>query len=99
MNMRAPGRPPADTSPVLVRLHREQLERIDVWRAKQRGKCSRPEALRRLVDIGAHCEPYVARLLKHLEQVAEHDYREVKDTIEALRSALGEADSVLSPTR
>jgi hypothetical protein len=81
-----------DAIPVLVRLPREQANRIDEWREKQASRCSRPEAIRRLVEIGAHCEPYVERLLQHLEHAAEAEFREINETVAALRRALGEAE-------
>ena len=38
--------------PQVVRMHDEQLEAIDDWIAAQGEKISRPEAIRRLVEIG-----------------------------------------------
>jgi hypothetical protein len=47
------GRPATDATPVLVRVLPEQLANVDRWIAKQKGEAlSRPEALRRLVEIG-----------------------------------------------
>lgn len=46
------GRPPANKSPVLVRLENAQLAQIDTWRDAQPDKPTRPEAVRRLVDKG-----------------------------------------------
>ena len=95
-NRRKRGRPPVDAVPVLVRLPREQVNRIDQWRTRAEGvPPSRPEAIRRLVEIGAHCEPYVAKLLKHLEAAAEAEYNEVHETVAALRRALGEAEGAM----
>ena len=94
---RNPGTRGGDAVPCMVRLRREQAERIDDWREKRAPECSRPEAIRRLIDIGTHCEPYVAELLKHLEHAAEIEYHEVQDTVAALRRALGEADKVVEP--
>ena len=37
---------------VLVRLEPEQFEALDAWIAKQKPKSSRPEAIRRLVELG-----------------------------------------------
>jgi hypothetical protein len=36
---------------ILVRMH-DQLEALDAWRNRQDDKPSRPEAIRRLVEIG-----------------------------------------------
>jgi hypothetical protein len=38
--------------PQVVRMHDEQLEAIDAWIAEQGEKISRPEAIRRLVELG-----------------------------------------------
>ena len=38
--------------PQVVRMHEEQLEAIDDWIEAQGEKISRPEAIRRLVEIG-----------------------------------------------
>jgi len=48
-------RGPAPTGvgkPQLVRMHDEQLAKIDEWIAVQGIEISRPEAIRRLVEIG-----------------------------------------------
>ncbi|MBY0382783.1 MAG: hypothetical protein K2W78_12800 [Xanthobacteraceae bacterium] len=48
-------RGPAPTGkgePQLVRMHDEQLAKVDLWREKQEDEPSRPEAIRRLVDLG-----------------------------------------------
>ena len=37
---------------ILVRMHDDQLEALDAWRGRQADKPSRPEAIRRLVEIG-----------------------------------------------
>jgi hypothetical protein len=41
-----PGRPQ------VVRMHDQQIDSIDAWVAMQHPKISRPEAIRRLVDLG-----------------------------------------------
>ena len=55
-----PGRP-RTTGPgtgVLVKLHDPQLDAIDAWISKQREPdLSRPEAIRRLVEIGLKAKP------------------------------------------
>ncbi len=94
---RTPDRPRVASVRCMVSLRREQAERIDDWREKRAPECSRPEAIRRLIEIGAHCEPYVAGLLKHLEDAAQVEYQEVQDTVAALRRALGEADKMGEP--
>ena len=38
--------------PMVVRMHDEQLEAIDAWIAEHSEKISRPEAIRRLVELG-----------------------------------------------
>jgi hypothetical protein len=37
---------------ILVRLHAEALHRLDRWAASQKDRPSRPEAIRRLVELG-----------------------------------------------
>ena len=46
------GRPPVDSEPVTVRMHRDQLDALDAWIAAQLDAPSRPEAIRRLLAIG-----------------------------------------------
>ena len=46
------GRPPVNAVPVLVRIPPAEIEPIDAWIAKQKPPPSRPEAIRRLVEIG-----------------------------------------------
>jgi hypothetical protein len=46
------GRPPVNAVPVLVRIPPAEIEPIDAWISKQKPEPSRPEAIRRLVEIG-----------------------------------------------
>jgi len=46
------GRPPVDTEAVNVRMTAETLQTIDDWRRKQDDLPGRPEAIRRLVELG-----------------------------------------------
>jgi hypothetical protein len=46
------GRPSVDSEAVNVRLAREALQTIDDWRRKQDDLPGRPEAIRRLVELG-----------------------------------------------
>lgn len=46
------GRPKTDATGVHVKLLPGQLESIDSWAAAQTDKPSRPEAIRRLVELG-----------------------------------------------
>jgi hypothetical protein len=46
------GRPPVETEAVNVRLPVVSLKEIDDWRRKQDDLPGRPEAIRRLVDLG-----------------------------------------------
>ena len=46
------GRPPVDTEAVNVRMATETLGTIDDWRRKQEDLPGRPEAIRRLVELG-----------------------------------------------
>jgi hypothetical protein len=46
------GRPPVNSVPILVRIPPAELEPIDEWISDQSGELSRPEAIRRLVEIG-----------------------------------------------
>jgi hypothetical protein len=46
---------PKTTGPgigVLVKMHEPQIDAIDAWIAKQKPEPTRPEAIRRLVEIG-----------------------------------------------
>ncbi len=48
-------RGPAPTGvgqPQLVRMHEKQLAAVDEWASAQEGKLTRPEAIRRLVELG-----------------------------------------------
>ena len=48
------GRPPTGgrRDGILVRLEPAQFESLDAWSAKQHPEPSRPEAIRRLVELG-----------------------------------------------
>jgi hypothetical protein len=46
------GRPAVDSEAVNVRLSKPSLEVIDDWRRKQDDLPGRPEAIRRLVELG-----------------------------------------------
>ena len=46
------GRPPVETDAVNVRMAVESLTAIDDWRRKQEDLPGRPEAIRRLVEMG-----------------------------------------------
>jgi hypothetical protein len=46
------GRPPVGAIPVLVRIPPAEMQPIDNWISKQNGFLSRPEAIRRLVELG-----------------------------------------------
>jgi hypothetical protein len=46
------GRPPVESEAVNVRIALVALETIDNWRRKQVDLPGRPEAIRRLVDLG-----------------------------------------------
>jgi hypothetical protein len=46
------GRPPVYAVPVMVRIPPAEIEPIDKWREKQDDEPSRPEAIRRLVELG-----------------------------------------------
>ena len=77
-----------------VQVPPDELDFLDQWRAKKEPRLSRAEAILRLVEVGAYCEPYVAGLLAHLEHVAELEQRKIQETIAALRHALGDADAL-----
>jgi hypothetical protein len=51
------NRPPAPGTNIGVRLQDDALERLDAWIAKQDDKPSRPEAMRRLAEIGIAAAP------------------------------------------
>jgi hypothetical protein len=46
------GRPPIGAIPVLVRIPPLEMRPIDDWISEHKGFISRPEAIRRLVEIG-----------------------------------------------
>lgn len=46
------GRPPVDSEAVNVRMALDALQNLDDWRRKQPDLPGRPEAIRRLVEIG-----------------------------------------------
>jgi hypothetical protein len=46
------GRPSVDSEAVNVRITREGLETLDNWRRKQADLPGRPEAIRRLIELG-----------------------------------------------
>jgi hypothetical protein len=46
------GRPPVESEAVTVRIATDALQIIDDWRRKQNDLPGRPEAIRRLVEIG-----------------------------------------------
>jgi hypothetical protein len=52
-----PGPPPTGKGTLVgVRLQPPELGRVDTWAARQNDKPSRPEALRRLANIGLDVE-------------------------------------------
>lgn len=51
------GRPVVDTEAVNVRLPREMVEAVDAFRREQGDQPTRPEAIRRLVDLGLSTPP------------------------------------------
>jgi hypothetical protein len=48
----AKGRPSVDSEAVNVRMERLQLSSLDDWRRNQADLPTRPEAIRRLIDLG-----------------------------------------------
>jgi hypothetical protein len=46
------GRPPVDSKAVTVRMATDALREIDSWRQKRDDQPGRPEAIRRLVELG-----------------------------------------------
>jgi hypothetical protein len=45
-------KPTGQGEPILVRVHPDMLKKIDAWRKKQADPPTRPEAIRRIVDLG-----------------------------------------------
>jgi hypothetical protein len=45
-------RPPEPGTPIMVRMQSEPLRRLDNWASHQHDKPSRPEAIRRLIELG-----------------------------------------------
>jgi hypothetical protein len=54
------GRPVVDSEPVNVRIERQQLAALDDWRRGQSDLPSRPEAIRRLIELGLKVPPVPA---------------------------------------
>jgi hypothetical protein len=54
---RGRGRPATDATPILVRLQPDRLKALDAWATKQDDEPSRPEAIRRLVELGLKVKP------------------------------------------
>ena len=46
------GRPPVDSEAITVRMAVDALQNVDDWRRKQADLPGRPEAIRRLVELG-----------------------------------------------
>jgi hypothetical protein len=46
------GRPPVESEAVTVRMTTDNLRTLDDWRRKQEDLPGRPEAIRRLVELG-----------------------------------------------
>ena len=46
------GRPPVGSKPITVRMTTDVLRNLDNWRRRQDDLPGRPEAIRRLVEIG-----------------------------------------------
>jgi hypothetical protein len=51
------GRPPVGAIPVLVRIPPTEMLPIDDWISEQSNYVSRPEAIRRLVELGLKRKP------------------------------------------
>ena len=51
------GRPAVNAAPVTVRIPPDLLERLDVARRDMEGLPSRPEAIRRLIEMGLNAAP------------------------------------------
>jgi hypothetical protein len=67
------GRPPVNAVPILVRMPPADLEPIDNWISKQKEALSRPEAIRRLVELGlaGRAKPAAAPSGKYAAKVKE----------------------------
>jgi hypothetical protein len=53
------GRPKHPTVPVLVRFEPGDIERLDRWRRHRVDQPTRPEAIRRLVELALKAKRYV----------------------------------------
>jgi hypothetical protein len=49
---RGRGRPPVGATPIMVRMPPAELGALDNWIGSQTDELSRPEAIRRLVELG-----------------------------------------------
>ena len=62
---RGRGRPPVGATPIMVRMPPAELDKLDAWIKRQDKVPSRPEAIRRLVELGiankASSRPVVGR--------------------------------------
>lgn len=69
-----------------VRLQPDQLAALDAWIAQQQDpQPSRPEAVRRLVQIGEEAMPIITELLAFLENSGDAGDRETQAMIVRLR--------------
>ena len=59
---RSRGRPATDATPILVRVQPTQLAGMDTWIENQAPGLTRPEAIRRLIEIGLARSPPSERL-------------------------------------
>ena len=86
-------RGPAPTGkgePVLVRLQPHRLRTLDAWRERQEDEPSRPEAIRRLVEMGLAAAPRTAPSSKRAAATARKMARATIDqTVRQVRAAGG----------
>jgi len=67
------GRPPVESEAVTVRVSVEALQILDDWRRKQDDLPGRPEAIRRLVELGLTVKMKPKQSVAALERAKELD--------------------------
>jgi hypothetical protein len=94
------GRPRVDATPILVRIPPDELAAIDGWvKAKSVPKPSRPEAIRRLVEIGLKAHVPESKAVERLRKRVAGATKLAVKGIDGLTVSAGDADEKASRTR
>lgn len=82
------GRPPVDSEAVNVRIEKAGLTRIDDWRRNRSDLPSRPEAIRRLVELGIVAYREGAHVAVALDDYADQLPEEVRVFLVRFKAAI-----------